>query len=106
MNDEKMIEDTAEDWENGKFGQDAKHTRKVSREDQEAIEETLGLKMISIRLPADLIQAYKDISEYRGIYGYQPLMRDALKRFAESEMKVIMTEVVEEKRKKASVKVA
>lgn len=54
--------------------------------------------MISIRLPADLIQAYKDISEYRGLYGYQPLMRDVLKRSAESAMEVIMTEVAEEKR--------
>lgn len=85
----------AEDWENGKFGQDAEHTRKVSREDQGAIEETLGLKMISIRLPVDLIQAYKDISEYKGLYGYQPLMREVLKRFAESEMEVIMTEMAE-----------
>ena len=106
MNDEKMIEDTAEDWENGKFGMDAEHTKKVSKEEQGAIDETLGLKMISIRLPADLIQAYKDISEYRGLYGYQPLMRDALKRFAESEMKIIVTEVAEEKRKQALVKVA
>lgn len=51
--------------------------------------------MISIRLPVDLIQAYKDISEYKGLYGYQPLMREVLKRFAESEMEVIMTEMAE-----------
>ena len=62
------------------------------------------MKMISIRLPADLIQAFKDISEFRGISAYQPLMRDALKRFAESEMKIILTELAEEKRKRTSRK--
>ena len=93
-------------WEDGHFGRDLNHALQVSKEEENKIEDALGLKMISIRLPEDLIQAYKDISEFRGISGYQPLMRDALKRFAEAEMKIIMNELAEEKRKKTSVKAA
>lgn len=98
------IADTCEAWKKGSPGRDKNHLVRVSDKEQETIKETLGLKMISIRLPADLIQAYKDISAYRGLYGYQPLMRDALKRFAEMEIKRIMAEIVEEKKEKLSAK--
>ena len=52
---------------------------------------TLGLKPISIRLPASLIDAFKAIATLHGV-GYQPLMRDALERFAVSEMKRLTIE--------------
>ena len=98
------IEGTCEAWEDGSLGRETGHAVKISKEKENEIEEALGMKMISIRLPADLIRAFKDISEFRGISGYQPLMRDALKRFAESEMKMILTELVEEKRRSSSKK--
>ncbi|MCM1129626.1 MAG: hypothetical protein NC211_07420 [Alistipes senegalensis] len=100
------IEDTSEAWEDGLLGRDETHIVRVPDNEQEAIDEALGLKMISIRLPADLIQAYKDISAYRGLHGYQPLMRDALKRFAEAERKLIMTEIAEDIKQKLSAKAA
>lgn len=100
------IADTCEAWEKGSPGRDENHVVRVSDKEQEAVDETLGLKMISIRLPADLIQAYKDISAYRGLYSYQPLMRDVLKRFAEAEIKRMMAEIAEEKKEKLSAKAA
>ena len=106
MSTKKQIKRSCESGEDGHLGRDLNHAVRVGKEEEHKIEDALGLKMISIRLPEDLIQAYKDIAEFRGISGYQPLMRDALKRFAESEMKIIMNELAEEKRKKTSVKAA
>lgn len=106
MSTKKKIEGTCEAWENGHLGRDLDHAVKVNVQEEDKLEDILGLKMISIRLPADLIQAYKDISDYRGITGYQPLMRDALRRFAEAEMKIILNEMAEEKRKRPKAKVA
>ena len=100
------IADTCEAWEEGLLGRDENHIVRVSDKEQKAMDEALGLKMISIRLPADLIQAYKDISAHRGLYGYQPLMRDILKRFAEAETKLIMKALADEKKEKLSVKAA
>ncbi|EEO27723.1 hypothetical protein OFAG_00876 [Oxalobacter formigenes HOxBLS] len=106
MSTKKKIKGTCEAWEDGFLGREAEHAVKISKEKENDIEEALGMKMISIRLPADLIQAFKDISEFRGVSGYQPLMRDALKRFADSEMKIILAELAEEKRKSPSKKAA
>ncbi len=53
--DMNALENCAEDWESGKYGKDPAHVRKVSSERQAEIEKALGLKMISIRLPNNLI---------------------------------------------------
>ena len=44
------------------------------------VDESLGMQAISIRLPRELIHAYKLIAAHHGV-GYQPLMRDILQRF-------------------------
>lgn len=42
MFDKKMIgDDTSEDWENGKYGRDAKYVRKCSIEEQQEIEKII-----------------------------------------------------------------
>lgn len=44
MCNEKMIDDdTAEDWESGKYGRDANHVRKCSIKEQQEIEKILGI---------------------------------------------------------------
>jgi uncharacterized protein (DUF4415 family) len=82
------IEDTAEAWESGALGRDPAFARVASPETQKAVDDALGLQAISIRLDKSLIDDFKTIAKIHGI-GYQPLMREALKRFAESEYKRI-----------------
>lgn len=78
-------------WDTGELGQDAQYA-KVSDEDIEAIiDESLELVPISVRLQKSLIDDLKIIGEIYGI-GYQPLLRQILCRFAESEKKKILNE--------------
>ena len=93
------IAGTEEAWESRKLGADAAHAKPVSTEYTQEIEESLGLQMISIRIDKGLIDSFKAIGAFHGL-GYQPLMRDALKRFAEQELRNIVQGVVESQRKK------
>ena len=75
-------------WDNGELGRDADHAkpRSLTKDQQAAIDVAAGLQMISIRLPTDLIDAFRFIGDTQGIR-YQTLMRQVLVRFAECEMK-------------------
>lgn len=90
-------------WESEKLGADEKHVKPVDPLFSAQIDELIGLQMISIRLEKSLIESFKLLSAFHGV-GYQPLMRDALKRFAEAEMKAIVLGVVESQRKEQSDK--
>jgi predicted DNA binding CopG/RHH family protein len=85
------IEDTAEAWESGQLGRDIEHAKPAPQALEAQIDESLGMQMISIRLPKDLIDDFKKIAECRGV-GYQPLMREALQRFVVAEYKLIAAE--------------
>lgn len=87
------IPGTVEAWENGTLGEDLDSAKAVSSDKASAIEEALGLQMISIRLDKELIETFKNLAKYHKV-GYQPLMRDALRRFADAEMKRILAESV------------
>lgn len=91
------IKGTAEAWETGALGRSDAHARVTSRETVNAIDEALGLQAISIRLPKTTIDAYKNLAEIHGV-GYQPLMRDAICRWAEAEMKMLLAGAVESQR--------
>jgi predicted DNA binding CopG/RHH family protein len=84
------IEDTNEAWESGQLGRDAEFTVALSGSELEqehaTIEDAFGLKAISIRLEKELIDDFKMIAQYNGM-SYQPLMRQALHRFAQGELK-------------------
>ena len=71
----------------------------VPQEEVQAINEALGMQMISIRLQRDLINVLKEIAAYHGI-GYQPMVRDLLHRFAVSEIKEILSKRLVEAEKK------
>lgn len=90
------IEGTAEAWESGLLGRDAAHAKPAPKALTQQIDDALELQMISIRLPKELIEEFKMIAAYHGV-GYQPLMRDALRRFATSELKLIATQAVNDK---------
>lgn len=91
MYEPKKIKSTVEAWEGGQLGRDEAHAHPASQELQRDIDDGLGLQMISIRLQKDLIEDYKKLAEFHGV-GYQPLMRDALKRFAEAEFRKMAIE--------------
>lgn len=50
-----------------------------------SVDESIGLKAISLRLHKPLLERLKLIAEVRGI-GYQPLMREVLNEFARNEL--------------------
>lgn len=96
------IEDTIEAWEEGHLGADENFVQRVSAETQSSIDDTMGLQAISIRLPKELIENFKLIAKIHGM-GYQPLMREALKRFAVAEQKILLAQIANSEKKEAAV---
>lgn len=82
---------TPEAWESGALGESASSAKVAPAERTQAINDALGMQMISIRLPKSVIEDFKVIAQIEGM-GYQPLMRTALTRFAECEAKRVMRE--------------
>jgi len=89
MSKKPSILGTADAWESGSLGRSDAHVRKTSNEVASQIDDALGLQAISIRLPKATIETYKHLAEMHGV-GYQPLMRDAICRWAESELKMML----------------
>lgn len=87
----KKIENSPEAWEDGSLGRDEEYVRVSRNVDDAALNEAAGLQPISIRLQKSLIEDFKMIAEIHGI-GYQPMIRQVLKRFADSEKKRILRE--------------
>lgn len=90
----KEIANTPEAWESGELGQSLEHVRVAPSKLASEIDAALGLQMISIRLDKELIDMFKLLG---GKYqmGYQPLMREALKRFVDGELKMVALEALE-----------
>lgn len=98
INEEVMnINKDLDKWENRELGAEMEYAQVVSEKSTRDLDAALGLKMISLRLPEDMIQAYKWIAAHHGI-GYQPLMRDILQRFVNEGLK----EVIKEQEKRSS----
>lgn len=86
---EQLLAD-ADDWgPNGLLGNDETHAVAATEGEREAVDQALGLQMISIRLQKNLLRDLKAIAECHGI-GYQPMIRDLLNRFARSEIVSIL----------------
>lgn len=100
MNKANRIPDTDEAWESGALGRDEQFVKVAPEDDEAAINESLGLQPISIRLEKSLIEDFKLIASLNGM-GYQPLMRQALKRFAECEVKRILRDMIAEQQRSA-----
>lgn len=84
----------ADEWDARKLGRDEASVKRARKSHEVALDDALGLQMISVRLQKQLIQDLKFIATAHGI-GYQPLIRDILSRFVTHEKKQIMREVVE-----------
>jgi hypothetical protein len=76
--DDEYLEDV-EMWETKQLGADPKYARRVSREKEQEIDDSLGLQAISIRLQKELVEQIKDLARQDGI-GYQPYIRQLLTR--------------------------
>lgn len=90
--DIEKIEDTIEAWEDGSLGRDEAFVKVSSELSEDQINSSVGLKLISIRLQESLIEDLKLVAKLNGI-GYQPLMRQVLNRFVNSEKKILLQEV-------------
>ena len=97
MSKKSSIAGTAEAWETGALGRSDAHARRTSAEVADQIDDALGLQAISIRLPKATIETYKNLAQMHGV-GYQPLMRDAICRWAETELKMLLMGAVEAQR--------
>lgn len=96
MTQATKIPGTDEAWDNGTLGEEEQYVAVADKALQDAVHQSLGMQAISIRLPKDLVEQYKIIAHYHSM-GYQPLMREALTRFATAEMKRILVEVSNER---------
>src|SRR6185503_9138318 len=101
MTEKAKIPGTTEAWESEALGASEEHARRVPDALADQIEESLEMQAISIRLPKSLIDSFKLLGSFHGI-GYQPLMRDALSRFASSEMKAIVAGMVSSQKKESA----
>ena len=82
-----------EAWDSGQLGGESEHAQPAVEDIEVAIDTSLELQLISIRLQKSLIEDFKAIASLNGI-GYQPLMRQILKRFVDCEKKRIIREMV------------
>ena len=91
------IQDSNDAWESGQLGRAAEHARPATGDSEKAIDAALGLQLISMRLHRSLIEDLKAIASLNGI-GYQPLMRQILKRFVDAEKRRLNREVAADRR--------
>ena len=90
MKTKSKIPDTDEAWNSRRLGDNEANVKKYEGPDVEAlIDDALELQPISIRLHKSLIEDFKAIGSLHGV-GYQPLMRQALRRFADAEKKRLL----------------
>lgn len=81
-----------ESWgPDGQLGNDAAHAEAPATDVSAEVDAALGLQAISIRLHKGLLDDLKLIANENGI-GYQPLIRQALTRFANAEIKRMLRE--------------
>lgn len=85
----KKVKGTAHAWESGELGTNPATVRVAGPEAERAIDEALGLQMISIRLPVKMVEAYKHMAAFHGM-GYQPLMREILQCYVPHGLKEVL----------------
>ncbi len=87
----EKIEGTVEAWEDGALGADEKFAE-VSDLKIEDVVKAAGLKSISLRMQPELLEQLKKIADLHEI-GYQPLIKQVLRRFVDAELKRILNKV-------------
>ncbi len=91
MVDKKDIEkfdEGAELWDSRKLGASEAHAKPVSDEQDKALDEAMGLHLLSFRIQKPIIEQLKQLAKLESI-GYQPLMRQILTKYVrENEYKL------------------
>jgi predicted DNA binding CopG/RHH family protein len=105
MRQKVKIPSSDEAWDEGSLGRDDEFVRKAEDKIEDKIDEAVELQLISIRLQKSLIEDFKMIAKMNGL-GYQTLMRQILKRFADCEKKQILREFISEAAKTAKAEKA
>ena len=81
MSDQEILDGIDNDnrWDIGELGRDEKYVKSVETtpEKQKALDESLGLEMVNIRLPVNVIEEYKKLAE-KTKRSYISLMRQVL----------------------------
>ena len=79
--DHLLDDDEIKLWENGKLGMDPKYIEVASPEEEKALDDSLGLAPISIRLQKTLVAKLKKMAKEEGLV-YQAYIRQILTRHA------------------------
>ena len=85
------------------MGADERYVAAAPSGVETAIDEALGLQPISIRLQKSLLDNLKALAQLNGI-GYQPLVRQILTRWVDSELKNLLREKLANERAAAQQK--
>jgi predicted DNA binding CopG/RHH family protein len=94
MNKLEQYTADADQWDSGELGQELAHAKRSDQKHEIALDDAMGLQMISIRLQKKMIEDLKMIGMAHGV-GYQPLIRDILSRFIDHEIKQIQRDTIE-----------
>lgn len=92
--------ETPDPWDTGELGRSLEHAVVADAEQIKAVDDSLGLQLVSIRLQKKLVSTLKLIASHHGI-GYQPMVRDLLNRFAASEIQQILQDQLIEAKKQS-----
>ncbi|WP_186128956.1 hypothetical protein [Burkholderia gladioli] len=95
MSQTPKIPATDEAWDEGALGRSEEFVAVCTTVDEAELDAGLELQQISIRLQKSLIEDFKMIAALHGL-GYQPLMRQILTRFADSEKKMLLRDFARE----------
>ena len=79
--------DDVELWETKQLGADPKYAQRVSVAEDKALDDSLGLQAISIRLQKDLLEHLKVLAKDEGL-GYQPFIRQILTKYARASERI------------------
>lgn len=94
MNNIDEIYSNVEKWENGELGNSEKHA-KVSTFTVADLQKSIELQAISLRINKDLLIDLKELAKMYGI-GYQPLIKQILRRFVDAEKRRLANEYLSE----------
>lgn len=90
----EKISGTADAWESRQLGADEEFVQLAEEISHEMLDQSLDLRMVSIRLQNCLLDDLKAIAKLHGL-GYQPLIKQVLQRFVDAEKKRLLRNAAE-----------
>lgn len=84
MTSSAKIKGTAQAWEDGTLGASAEHAVAASAEVEAALDAALGIEVVELRLPKQLVDDFRRVADRR-CAGYKILMREVLQQWASNQ---------------------